>query len=366
MKIYLFLIIVANFFELVLNTGNFYETLNVANNATIKEIKSSYKKLALKFHPDKNNDPKSKEIFQEINLAYHTLNDEVKRKDYDLKLKNKKSIKTYYRKRKNYSNEGTSSQPNAEANASTSHQNLIPIYFYCILCEFVLNIYHDGIDLFQKGNLLANRTNKIWINGGSNKLEIYGNNLNIHQVIFGFSIQTNSVIINIFGADNKLRRNDSNFFNLPHSETQTNNKTIEAIINGHSNTFKIYVEYTKKSDYSNAIEINEGNNNIELYGRNIKLENNNLKITKEFISFTEAFTEVNKNNKNDSKEKADFNFGERNNGGFNFGGDAYQNFNFGNPSQAQTWNFGETSNASSFKTFNFFPEEPSNFGGNRD
>lgn len=59
---------------------NFYDILGVSKTATQEEIKKAYRKLASKHHPDKGGD---KERFQEIQSAYDTLSDPVKRGEYD-------------------------------------------------------------------------------------------------------------------------------------------------------------------------------------------------------------------------------------------------------------------------------------------
>jgi DnaJ-class molecular chaperone len=64
---------------------NYYKILNINNNATNKEIKHAYKKLVLKYHPDKNNG-KENNMFELINNAYHTLIDPYTRGKYDQKL----------------------------------------------------------------------------------------------------------------------------------------------------------------------------------------------------------------------------------------------------------------------------------------
>lgn len=68
---------------------NFYEILGVEESAEIKDIKSSYRKLAKKFHPDKNPDKNTAKEFREVNEAYTVLSDEKKRGEYDSARKSK-------------------------------------------------------------------------------------------------------------------------------------------------------------------------------------------------------------------------------------------------------------------------------------
>ena len=63
---------------------DYYQVLGIRRNADEAEIKKAYKKLALKYHPDRNpNDPKANEKMKEINEAYAVLMDPVKRQRYD-------------------------------------------------------------------------------------------------------------------------------------------------------------------------------------------------------------------------------------------------------------------------------------------
>jgi len=72
-----------------LKQKDFYKILGVSRNATQNEIKKSYRKMALKFHPDRQSSKSQEEkekaevIFKDVNLAYEVLSDEVKKRKYD-------------------------------------------------------------------------------------------------------------------------------------------------------------------------------------------------------------------------------------------------------------------------------------------
>jgi molecular chaperone DnaJ len=62
---------------------DYYEILGVPRNASKEEIKRAYRRLALKYHPDRNKSPDAEEKFKEISEAYGVLSDDTKRAQYD-------------------------------------------------------------------------------------------------------------------------------------------------------------------------------------------------------------------------------------------------------------------------------------------
>ena len=63
---------------------DYYEVLGVARTATAEELKAAYRKLAMQYHPDRNNGDKgAEEQFKEVGEAYSVLSDPQKRQRYD-------------------------------------------------------------------------------------------------------------------------------------------------------------------------------------------------------------------------------------------------------------------------------------------
>jgi curved DNA-binding protein CbpA len=62
---------------------DYYEVLGVSKSTSVDELKKQYRKLALKFHPDRNKSAEAPEHFKEISEAYAVLSDTEKRQLYD-------------------------------------------------------------------------------------------------------------------------------------------------------------------------------------------------------------------------------------------------------------------------------------------
>lgn len=65
---------------------NYYQTLGLKNDATLDDIKSAYRTLAKKYHPDINKDPDATVYFKRVNTAYNFLMDPNKKRQLDLAL----------------------------------------------------------------------------------------------------------------------------------------------------------------------------------------------------------------------------------------------------------------------------------------
>lgn len=81
---------------------DYYKIMGVAPNASEQEIKTAYRRLARKYHPDLSKEANAEEQFKQMGEAYEILRDPAKRKEYDNYLKNKE-----FNQKAHYSSEST-------------------------------------------------------------------------------------------------------------------------------------------------------------------------------------------------------------------------------------------------------------------
>lgn len=90
---------------------NYYAILGVSQYAKYREIKAAYRRLALKYHPDRNSSPVSENSIKIINAAFEVLSDKDKRKQYDDNLVNSSS------------SDASSSNPYSDSHHNNSRDN---------------------------------------------------------------------------------------------------------------------------------------------------------------------------------------------------------------------------------------------------
>lgn len=88
---------------------NYYAALGLPDFSNIKEIRSAYRKLAMQWHPDRNQDAGAQQKFIRIQLAYDFLKDAERRRDFDEYLK-----------------QGIQGQPKQQTSTSSSRQGYRP------------------------------------------------------------------------------------------------------------------------------------------------------------------------------------------------------------------------------------------------
>ena len=88
---------------------NYYKILGVSQHAKYREIKVAYRRLALKYHPDRNSSPVSENSIKIINAAFEVLSDRDKRRQY-----NEKAI---------YNNKANKKKDQTQSSSSSPHVN---------------------------------------------------------------------------------------------------------------------------------------------------------------------------------------------------------------------------------------------------
>ena len=104
---------------------NYYAVLGVSQYAKYREIKAAYRRLALKYHPDRNSSPFSENTIKIINAAFEVLSDKDKRRLYDEKLVNNIIVHRKKEEKKSHtsSSHASSSTAYSDSDYNNSHDN---------------------------------------------------------------------------------------------------------------------------------------------------------------------------------------------------------------------------------------------------
>lgn len=133
---------------------NYYEILEITKTATVADVKKAYRKLALRWHPDKNpnNLNEANRRFKEICQAYEILSDEKKRKIYDQQASRKviSPSKTYRYKTSTHTKPTTAARTSQSSSSNPAFTEF----------PFTFKSPHDTFrDFFGDDDLFANHFN---------------------------------------------------------------------------------------------------------------------------------------------------------------------------------------------------------------
>ena len=203
---------------------NYYDKFGLKENATETDIKVAFRKLALKYHPDKNGgDPKFDNIFKQINEIYETLSDKTKRQSYDYKLKaerenrNRASTENTENIKPQYSTKNTATQ---EYSRNQDYEFEIP--------SKVKNFFNTIIGWVITIVILTVLTNiSKWFSSSSNKTDRYDTNRNYYEKTDS-SLPTGEIK---FGPENSkiISKKDSMIESLPKKRNSIKEKPIKKV-----------------------------------------------------------------------------------------------------------------------------------------
>ena len=134
---------------------NYYAILRVSQYAKYREIKAAYRRLALKYHPDRNSSPVSENSIKIINAAFEVLSDKDKRRQYDEKLDN--SIILHRKKEHTKSQTSSSNAGSSAAYSDSDHNNSHDNYDNTYLRKGK-RIGLDGLDVNSEGESSIRKT----------------------------------------------------------------------------------------------------------------------------------------------------------------------------------------------------------------
>jgi curved DNA-binding protein CbpA len=121
----------------------YYAILGVSQDANFQEIKKSYRKLAKKYHPDRNKSAHAEETIKKINEAFETLSDRRKRKQYDRESSNIFDQKDSYNEEKE---ENLSDQKQTNSHKFTKLESENNLGYDNLLLDTVRSRFHILIE----------------------------------------------------------------------------------------------------------------------------------------------------------------------------------------------------------------------------
>ena len=131
---------------------NYYAILGVSQYAKYREIKAAFRRLALKYHPDRNSSPVSENSIKIINAAFEVLSDKDKRRQYDEKLVN--SIILHRKKEETKSHTSSSHASSSTAYSDSDYNNSHDNYDNTYLRKGKRN----GLDVKSEGESSGRKT----------------------------------------------------------------------------------------------------------------------------------------------------------------------------------------------------------------
>ena len=182
---------------------NYYQILGLNRDADLFEIKKAYKKLAIKFHPDKNNnDSFFEERFKEILEAYETLSDIERKKAYDSKY----DILYNNGNTKHQSNKGTNKDSRSKYKTSSNNRDtkkktrknylgyIIALLIFFTIKHFFFDLNSDNNNQYTKSDSHYNNLQK----------KDYSNSIYLNQDLVSMTNEINKTCPIYIDQDTKL------------------------------------------------------------------------------------------------------------------------------------------------------------------
>lgn len=128
---------------------NYYDILEINETASNEVIKAAYKALVKKYHPDNNSNVEIQSKMMEINEAYETLSDEVKRKKYDIEIgkKSEESLEN------NSFTKDTSMEKQYQSKTTSQENDSLLGNFFKDIGNSLLNSFYEKQQQFENAYL---------------------------------------------------------------------------------------------------------------------------------------------------------------------------------------------------------------------